>query len=398
MEVIRSHKIRIYPNDKQASHLVRACGIKRFVYNWGLAECKRLYQDGVKISGYELKKQFNAIKKSSYDFVTEVSKCVADSALSDLDRAYGNFFREFKKGNKNTFPKFKKKGVRDSFRIDNDKAKVNDFHIYVPKLGYIRMAECLRFTGKIMTVTISRTADRWFASISVEFGDVAETQGASSCGIDLGVKHLAVTSDGKYYPNPNNWSRDLKRLVKLSRNLSRKTKKSANWKKAKLKLAKFHMRLADKRGDTVHKMTTEIAQHYTTVCLEDLAVSNMLKTRRLSRIIANSMFGEVRLQLSYKTTVVVIDRFYPSTKLCPECGRKNDLKLSERVYRCECGYGPVDRDLHSAKNILRAGCPEVMPVETVEDLACGASVNEAGNVHKTYDGFGGSPCNFLQVA
>lgn len=379
---VRSHRIRLYPNDVQSTHLNRACGIKRFVYNWGLDKRKTMYEKGIKISGFELKKLFNTVKRLEYPFVTEVSKCVSDNALLDLDRAYTNFFREFKKGNKNTFPKFKKKGMHDSFRIDNDKIRIENLTMCIPKLGYVRMAECLRFSGKIMSVTISRTADRWFASISVEFDAVAETQGTASCGIDLGVKHLVVTSDGKYYPNPNNWGRDLKRLVKLSKSLSRKKKKSANWKKAKLKLTKFYMRLTDKRNDAVHKITTEIAKCHPVVCMEDLAVANMLKNRRLSRRIANSMFGEVRRQLSYKTKVLVIDRFYPSTKLCPECGQKNDIKLSERVYKCECGYGPVDRDLHAAQNILRAGCPEVMPVETEEDCACAASVAEAGNVLK----------------
>lgn len=380
MKKTRSHKIRLYPNNVQESHLIRACGIKRFVYNWGLAKRAELYGQGEKMSGYGMKKLFNTLKRSEYPFVTEVSKCVADNALLDLDKAFGNFFREFKKGNKNAFPTFKKKGVRDSFRLDNDKIQIEGFMFRIPKLGYVRMAETLRFTGKIMSVTVSRAADRWFASISVEFESGTETQGTASCGIDLGIKHLAVTSDGVFYPNPNNWKRDLKRLIRLSKSLSRKQKKSANRKKAQLKLAKFYMKLTDKRNDYLHKMTTDIARRYTTVYMEDLAVKNMLKNRRLSRRIAWSLFGEARRQLSYKTTVVAIDRFYPSTKLCPECGRKNALNLSERVYRCECGYGPVDRDLHSAKNILRAGCPDIKPVETVEDLTCKAAVCEAGNV------------------
>ena len=376
---VRTHKIRLYPNNVQCTHLVRACGIRRFVYNWGLAERTTLYEAGEKISGFNLKKRFNALKRSEYPFVVEVSKCVSDNALLDLDKAYNNFFREFKKGNKNTFPKFKKKGVRDSFRLDNDKVRLEDIHIRIPKLGFVRMAEKLRFQGKLMSVTVSRTADRWFASISIEFDSCTETQSTESCGIDLGIKHLAVTSDGVYYPNPNNWKRELARLQRLSKALSRKKKGSANRKKAKMKLSRYWMRLTDKRNDTVHKITSELAIKYKTVCLEDLNVAGMVRNRKLARRIINSMFGEVRRQLEYKTNVIVIDRFYPSTKLCPECGRKNQLKLSERVYRCECGYGPVDRDLHAARNILRAGYPEAKPVEIVSDCACTAMVNEAGN-------------------
>lgn len=391
----RSHKIRLYPNNIQQTYLIRACGIKRFVYNWGLAKRTELYGQGEKKSGYDMKKLFNTLKRSEYPFVTEVSKCVADNALIDLDRAYNNFFRELKKGNKNTFPTFKKKGVRDSFRLDNDKVRTEGTKIRVPRLGFVKMAEEVRFAGKILSVTISRAADRWFASISVEFESCVETQGTASCGIDLGVKYLAVTSDGVFYPNPNNWKKDLGRLVRLSRSLSRKQKKSSNRKKAHLKLAKFYMKLTDRRNDCVHKMTTEIARTYSTVCMEDLAVGNMLKNRKLARRIANSLLGETQRQLSYKTNVVVIDRFYPSTKLCPGCRKLNKLKLSQRIYECECGYGPVDRDLHAARNILRAGCPDVKPVETVEDLACGVTVCEAGNVLKNYDRLGGSLRNFL---
>ena len=378
---IRSHKIRLYPNNVQSTHLLRACGIKRFVYNWGLAERKKLYEEGENISGFNLKKRFNAVKRSEYSFVTRVSKCIADNALLDLDKAYNNFFREFKKGNKKTYPKFKKKGVRDSFRIDNDKTRVEGVTIRIPKLGFVKMAEGLRLNGRIKSVTISRTEDRWFASISVELDSNTETQGTESCGIDLGIKHLAVTSDGRFYLNPNNWKKDLVKLQRLSRSLSRKKKGSENFKKAKVKISKYWMKLTDKRNDALHKMTSELAVNYGTVVLEDLNVSGMVKNRKLARRVINSMFGEVRRQLEYKTAVIVIDRFYPSTKLCPECGRKNNIKLSERVYRCKCGYGPVDRDLHAAQNILRAGCPEVKPVKAASDSACAAAAVEAGNTH-----------------
>ena len=121
----------------------------------------------------------------------------------------------------------------------------------------------------------------------------------------------------------------------------------------------------------------------------------MVKNRRLARRVINSLFGETRRQLDYKTTVIAIDRFFPSTKRCPACGTINEIKLSERTYRCTCGYGPIDRDLHAARNILRAGCPEIKPAETVEDFACKATVCEAGKALKTYDRLGGSLRNFL---
>lgn len=395
MVTIRAHKIRLYPNDKQSSHLVRACGIKRFVYNWGLEERKRLYSEGVKISGFGLKKKFNAIKHKDYPFVTTVSKCVADNALIDLDRSFSNFFREHKKGNRKVYPRFKKKGGHDSFRVDNDKVTVKDKSLRVPVLGYVRMSECLRFSGKIMSVTVSRTADRWFASIQVAVELPSETQGSGKCGLDIGIKHLGVTSGGEVYDNPNRWTSDLNRLRRLSTGLSRKQKGSANRRKAKGRLALYWLKFTDRRKDAVHKMTSDIASKYGTVYIEDLDVVQMMSDGRLARKIMYSTFSEIRRQLSYKTVTEIVDRFYPSTQLCPSCGRKNKLKLSDRVYRCKCGYGPVDRDLHAAQNILRAGCPEVKPVKTVEDLTYKAAVCEAGNVLKTYNRPGGGLCNFL---
>lgn len=380
MVTVRAHKIRLYPNDKQSSHLVRACGIKRFVYNWGLEERSRLYSEGVKISGFGLKKKFNALKHKEYPFVTTVSKCVADNALIDLDRSFANFFREHKKGSRKVYPRFKKKGEHDSFRIDNDKVTIRDRSLRVPVLGYVRMSESLRFSGKIMSVTVTRTADRWFASIQVSVELPSETQGDRVCGLDIGIKHLGVTSEGEVYPNPNRWTDDLARLRKLSRALSRKRKGSANRRKAKNRLALYWLKFTDRRKDAVHKMTSDIASRYRVVYIEDLDVKRMMSSRRLSRRIMYSTFSEIRTQLSYKTVTETVDRFYPSTQLCPFCGRRNKLKLSDRVYRCKCGYGPVDRDLHAAQNILRAGCPDVKPVETVEDLTCKAAVCEAGNV------------------
>jgi putative transposase len=360
---------------------MRACGIKRFVYNWGLAERKKLYEKGEKISGFNLKKNFNSIKKDSYSFVTEVSKCVSDNALLDLDRAYSNFFRELKKGNKKSYPKFKKKGVKDSFRIDNDKVTIKENAIRIPKLGYVRMSENLRFTGKIMSVTVSKKANRWFVSISVAVELSTETQGDNKCGIDLGIKNLMVTSNGEVYGNPNEWKRDLQRVQRLSKSLSRKQKKSKNFRKSKDRLANYWLKLTDKRNDALHKMTSEISTNYSVVVLEDLKVTELMGNKRLARKIQNSMFREIRRQLEYKTEVIVINQFFPSTQLCPSCGRKNKLELNERVYKCKCGYGPVDRDLHAAQNILRAGCPEVKPVKAASDSACAAAAVEAGNTH-----------------
>lgn len=366
----RSHKIRLDPNNVQATYFSKACGTSRFTYNWGLAEWKRQYESGEKPSAYGLKKQFNSVKRDQFPWITEVTKCSPERAFTDLNNAFKNFFRRVKVGQKPGFPKFKKKGIKDSFYVSGSVVKFDGNKVKVPKLGWVRMREPLRFFGKLNSMVVSKRAGKWFASFQVDLGDVErESQSQGVVGVDLGIKSLAVLSDGTRFENIKSTNKFSKKLVRFNRSLARKKKGSSNWRKAKAKLAKLHYRISCVRSDYTHKMTSAIASKYSVVCIEDLNSSGMVKNKRLAKAVADASFSEIRRQLEYKAeTVVVIDRWFPSTKLCPACGQINDMPLSKRIYSCDCGYGPEDRDFHAAKNILlegiRAGCPESTPVES----------------------------------
>lgn len=361
----RSHKIELRVNNSQSTHLFKAVGCARFAWNWGLAEWNRRYEAGEKTSAYEIKADFNRIKRELFPFVMEVSKWATSEPFRHLDSAFKRMFNK-----KAKHPRFKKKGQHDSLYIPGSVIKVVGKKVRIPILGWVKMTEKLRFCGKLNSITISNRAGKWFASFQVDLGDTKrESQSQGVVGVDLGIKSLAVLSDSTRFENIKSTNKFSKKLVRLNRSLSRKKKGSSNWKKAKAKLAKLHYKIACVRSDCTHKMTSAIASNYSVVCIEDLNSSGMVKNKRLAKAISDASFSEIRRQLEYKAeTVVVIDRWFPSTKLCPQCGQINDMPLSKRVYSCDCGYGPEERDFHAAKNILlegiRLGWPESTPVES----------------------------------
>ena len=356
----RSHKIKLEPSNLQATYFKKACGVKRFTYNWGLAEWERQYSAGLKPSAFQLRKEFNALKREQFPFVTEVTKCAAECAFANLDKAFKNFFKK-----KAKYPKFKKKGIKDSFYLSNDAFSLNGRSVRIPRLGKVKMAETLRFEGKIQSATISCTAGKWFISISVETEDeIRENQSVSAVGIDLGITKLATLSDGTTFENPKTTKKFAKRLRRLNKSLTRKKKGSENWKKAKYKLSNLHYKIVCVRADAIHNLTSLITKTYSDICIEDLNVRGMAKNRRLSKAVSDASFREIRRQLEYKSERIhFVDRFFPSSKLCMSCGTLHEMPLSQRVFKCDCGVGPLDRDLHAAQNILRQGLPNYKPVE-----------------------------------
>ncbi len=369
-----SHKIRLKPNNKQKTYFLKACGCSRLAYNWGLEQWKKEYEAGNKPSGFSIKKQFNAIKKEQFPFVYEVTKTACERAFTDLEQAFKRFFKK-----QSRYPRFKKKGRHDSFYISAQYIKVEGKKLWVSKIGWVRMTEPLRFEGHILSVTISRTADMWLASFNIDIPDgpvCGENQVHSAVGIDLGIEKLATLSDGTVFENIRTTKKHEKRLRWLNKSLARKQKGSNNWKKAKVKLSKLHYKIRCIRQDYIHKMTSWIANNYSDVCIEDLNASGMMKNRHLSKSIADVSFHEIRRQLEYKAIRVhIVDRFFPSTKLCMNCGQLHDMPLHKRTFTCDCGVGPIDRDLHAAQNILRQGLSEgfankrIKPVD-LEALAC----------------------------
>ena len=387
--MIISHKIRLNPNNKQATYFAKAAGTARFAYNWALAEWQTQYaawkEDNnlPKPSQFSLRKQLNAIKREQFPWMLDVTKNAPQMAIIQLGIAFKNFFAGRAK-----YPKFKKKGKsRDSFTLTNDQFAIAACRIRIPNLGLVRMRETLRFSGKILSATISRTADQWFASITVDTQDhnhlpPAENQGM--VGVDLGVSALATLSTGEKVVGAKPHKALLSRLKRLSRSLSRKIKGSASRHKAKQKLATLHARIANIRKDSLHKLTTDLTRRFHTIGIEDLNVSGMVKNHHLSRAISDMGFFEFRRQLEYKAgmrggVVVVADRFFASSKTCSaaDCGHKVDkLPLSVREWTCPVCGAIHDRDVNAAKNL-----EEYAVSSTVS--ACGGEGSGLGRKPKT---------------
>ena len=357
--MIRAHKIALDPNNVQANYLLRAVGVARFAYNWALIEWGELYkaykEDPSQPRPNEmlLRRRLNAIKREQFPWMLEVTKNAPQQSIINLGRAFNNFF----KGNAN-YPKLKKKGINDSVTLSNDQFHLEGSHIHIPKLGLVRMRESLRFEGDIKSATISRKADKWFVSITVDVKDLphtSENQGA--VGIDLGLSTLATLSNGESFTSPKALSKMLKRLKYLSKSVSRKVKGSNNRNKARIKLQRLHARIVNTRQDFTHKMTSDIVRRFSIIGIEDLNVAGMLKSKWFSRNLSDMSFYEIRRQLTYKSElrgnlVVAANQFFPSSKTCSACNAVyNELSLSDRTWVCPSCNAIHNRDFNAAVNL-----------------------------------------------
>ena len=359
--MILSHKIRIYPNKEQEVFLKKSCGVSRFAYNWGLAEWERQYKNGEKPTRFKLDKSFNSIKKDKFPFVCEVSKCCSQIAFMNLGRAYKNFFDRRAK-----YPKFKKKGIHDSFGLANDAFYINGKHIKLAKMQPMKMAEEPRFDGKIMSGTVSCVAGKWYISIAVDVQkDMTLPKTGKYVGVDLGVKDIAITSDGYKFANPRWIQKSEKKLKRLQRELARRQRASKRHERTRLRLARKHNQVANQRRDWLHKITTLLVRKYDVIALEDLNVRGMTKNHSLAKAITNVSFGEFNRQIEYKAQmygkqIYRVDRFFPSSKTCSVCGCIQDkMQLNVREWTCpDCG-AHHDRDINAAQNLLRQAMSEV---------------------------------------
>jgi len=356
-----AHRITLRPNNAQATYLSRAAGTARFAYNWALAEWTRQY-DAWKLDNTQpkptqqsLRRQLNSIKREQFPWMLEVTKNAPQMAIIQLGQAFQNFFAK-----RARYPQFRRKGVHDRFSLTNDQFAIDGKRIRIPHLGWVRMRESLRFTGKILSATISRVADKWYVSIAVDTQDSshlpkAENQGA--VGVDLGVSSLATLSTGEKIEGPKPHKALLKRIRRLSRSLSRKQKGSKNRRKAKYRLARLHARAACIRNDSLHQFTTDVMRRFHTLVIEDLNVKGMVKNRRLARSIADMGFFEFRRQLEYKADmrggqVIVAERWFASSKTCSACAHTLDvLPLSVREWTCPACGAVHDRDVNAAINL-----------------------------------------------
>jgi putative transposase len=378
MKVHQAYKYELKPNNRQRTNLFKHAGTSRFSYNWGLARRKEEYeQTGKSSNAIQQHKQLNRLKKTDFPWMYEVSKCAPQSALQNLDRAFQNFFRRVKNGEEPGYPKFKKRGIKDSFRL------MGCIHLHhkaatLPRIGLIHLKETTeKFKGRILSATVSRDADRWFVSFVVERKrtDPKLVKGPVA-GIDVGLKFFAVISDGTYIDNPTCMEKLLRKLQRLHKRLSRKQKSSSNRSKARLRLARLYRRIRNRRRDFLHKLSTILAKTKSEIVIEDLTVSGMIRNRRLARRIADAGWSEFRRMLKYKcewygSKLTTAPKFFPSTKRCSRCGNiKDKMSLSERTYWCEvCGL-VIDRDLNAALNLVSLATTASL----VGSQACGESV------------------------
>jgi putative transposase len=336
-----------------------------------------------------LHRELNALKKTEFAWMYAVSKCAAQEALRNLDRAFAHFFRRVKEklaGKKVQvgFPKHKsKKNGLGSFRLTGA-IHVFENAIQLPRLGRLRLKECGYLPGggvHILSATVSERAGRWFVSVQVEMeAPVAEPVEKGTAGVDLGILRMATLSDGEEIDNPRALKQAQTKIRRLQRRVVRRQRGSANRKKAVRQLARAHYRVANIRKEAVHQATSRLAKTKSAIVLEELNVGGMLKNHHLAQAIADVGLYEFRRQLRYKGAwygceVLIADRYYPSSKRCSSCGQvKPVLALSERVYRCGyCGL-EIDRDWNAAINLEQLLYPgselpqvlrEVTPVESV---------------------------------
>lgn len=359
--MMKAYKYRIYPTETQKVLLAKHFGCTRYIYNWGLATKIEAYQtDQKSLSKFDLGKQLPVMKKQEEtEWLGEVNSQSLQSSLDHLDRAYKRFFK-LEKG----FPKFKSKYSKQSFscpqqtKVDFDQGKV-----FIPKFREgIKCVFSRTFDGKIKTSTVSRTTTgKYYISILVETPDAVPSKPVpktdQAVGIDLGIKTFATLSNGEVIENPKFLKKDLQRLKVLQRRASKKKKGSANRRKANLRVALLHEKIANRRLDFLHKVTTKLVRENQTICLEDLNVQGMLKNHKLAQSISDVSWSKFNELLKYKAewygvNIKRIGRFEPSSKMCP-CGKiHKDLKLSDRVWTCECGK-TLDRDLNAAENVKK---------------------------------------------
>ena len=390
-----AHRIELKPNNKQKTYFRKAFGCARLAYNWGLAEWKRMYEAGEKPSGREIRKRFNAIKKEQFPFVYEVTKCAVDQPFINLQGAYDRFFKKL-----GAYPQFKKKRDNEgSFYLQeseihlsetnkNSKAfeelahnvKQKHQYLHFPKLGWVKMSEHIRFNyAKINNACISQSGGYFYVSFSLQITEeeyrrthpnVDLVDANRKVGVDVGIKSALILSDGIAIDNPKPLKKNLRKIKRLSRQLSKRVhpktkeerlqgaKKSNNYIKLSVRLAHAQGRVANIRRDFLHKVTTVLTTHYGEIAIENLNVKGMTRNHRLAQAVSDVSFGELRRQIEYKAAtnsvrVLKVDRYYPSSKTCSVCGAvKADLTLKDRTYRCDKCGAVFDRDYNASRNLL----------------------------------------------
>ena len=354
MGTLKSHKIALRPTDAQEAWFAQQCGYARFAYNAALSDFKSGLAADDWRSFIDLNNRFNQAKKG-FDWTEGMDQRAALYAIRNLSEGVQRW-----KDKLNGFPRFKKRGHRQSYTTDEQSVKVEGKRIKLPKIGWVKMFQELRFQGEFIRVTISRTAHRWFVSITIDTGTPnapRDTRGLPVVGVDVGINSLATLDNGTHYENPRPLKRYERKLAREQRKLSRKVFLSQNWYKQKRIVEKLHYRIACIRNDAHHKTTTEIVMSASAIGIETLKVTNLLKNKRLAKALSDSALGGFLEKLrtkaeSLRIPIVQAPQFFASSKTCSRCGhKKTDLTLSDREYHCSsCGYSE-NRDINAALNL-----------------------------------------------
>jgi putative transposase len=361
----KGFKYRLDSTTSQRQLFAQYAGASRFLYNRGLEQRKTAYEkEGKSIKHYDQNNELVSLKKQeSTQWLKDIHSQVLQQALQNLDRAFQNFFQNVKLGKKPGFPRFKCKGVRDSFRYPQG-VKVEEDNVYLPKIGWARFHKSREIEGTIKQTTITREGEHWYIAFSTEFEIPDPTavpiQEEKAVGIDMGLTRFATMASGSnnkstYVSNPRFLAKYLPRFRVLSRRLSKKVKFSKNWLKAKKQLAKLHAKIKHCREDFAHKLSTNVVKSHDIICVEGLKIANLIEkgTRSMSRAIADASWRHFLRCLEYKAKAmgkhfVETSQYFPSTQTCSGCRCKKKMELSDRYYRCPNCSMVIDRDLNSA--------------------------------------------------
>jgi len=387
MLTYRSYRTELDPTSHQRVLLARHCGAARFAYNWGLARRIEAYQsDRTVLTSIDLHRELNALKRTDFPWLYEVSKCAPHEALRDLDQAFSLFFRGLKSGRRVGFPRFKRRKLgRATFRL-NGVIRVFARQIQLPRLGKLRLKEegyLPTSRAHILSATVVEEGGRWFVSLRVREDIVVPPNVGPAVGVDFGLVTLATTSDGEVFPNVRPRRRLERRIRRLSRSIARKRKGSVNRHKATRRLSRLHARIANARKDHLHKVSSALSKTKSVLVIENLSVRALQRSRRLGSSLPDAALRELRSLLEYKVEwyggkLKIASRFYPSSQRCSRCGSINAaLPMSERTFVCpSCGHS-CGRDLNAARNLYLIVAASSAETEN----ACGAgSAGRANSV------------------
>ncbi len=379
--MLKAYKYRIYPNQEQKEQLSRIFGQVRFVYNLGLETKISAYTGNKKnINVFDLNKQITELKRNECEWLKESPSQALQFAMRNLDNAYTNFFKGA------GFPKFKNKYGKQSFQLPQGVWLSDDKkQVWIPKLQFTDIDLHREFRGDIKTVTISKSiTNKYYVSILIdnkkELPNKQPIKLGTSVGVDLGIKDFVITSDGKKFKNHDFFKSAMKKLRVEQRSLSRKKKESNHCNQQKLKVALLHEYIKNQREDYLHKITKYLVDNYDTICMENLAVSNMMKNNKLSRAISDMGWYKFKQFLEYKCewygkNLSLIGRFDPSSKSCSVCGKINkELTLKDRSWKCNSCGTEHDRDINAAINIRNFGLRNQPSVTQSEWLHCACAV------------------------